>query len=359
MPRRILFLTNTYFQLIVAIQLRRTVLKDTEADIVVTNHSAGCEAICSRLSDSGLFRKVFFVRQKSRELQPGLLRRLCYFLPYGLFREKMLKQAADLPDDYEEIWFNNAITLTHLVWRHCPKARLCRFEEGYGTYTKPLVEKKTVRYLFRLFFGDIEKKLDRLYLFHPELYFAPETVPVYQIPILQRDDGELRCLLNRIFDYRPQEEFADCTYVFLEESFRLDGEAVPDVELIGRIAEALGRDKLIVKRHPRSNDDPYTAMGIKTIRSMDRIPWEVIQMNQCLQGKKLISISSGSILASVLYFQEEIPSYLLFRCIPVKPHVVNDVYEKYLAALRQKAGWLCVPDSFQEFLRMIDPKSGS
>ena len=128
MSRRILLLTYTYFQLITAVQLRLTLLKKDSVDIVITNHSAGCKEVAARLTETGLFESVFYAEDREQSRHNGTLEKLLRFLPARLSPDRQLEKMISLPSDYDQIWFNNAITFTHLVWKHCPKAALIRFE---------------------------------------------------------------------------------------------------------------------------------------------------------------------------------------------------------------------------------------
>ena len=356
--RKVLLITNTYFQLIVSIQLRRTILKKTDADIIITNHSRGCEDVCERVKKTGLFRQVFFLQQESRNFPNDIRHRLFYFAGLMLkWKKNELSAISDLPSDYDEIWFNNAITLTHLIWKHSPNAVLYRFEEGFSTYTKPIIEKKFVKFSFRIVFGNIEKSIKKLYLFHPELFFQSSDIPLAQIPMMKIADVDFRDILNRIFDYSPDEEYKNKSYIFFEESFRADGEQIPDLALIEKVSNFVGKDQLLVKRHPRNRDNPFPAMGIKTDNNTKAVPWEIILINETIKGKTLMSISSGCILSPVLYFPIPVKSYLLFKCLPEKPKIADRNYEKFLSQIQKIYTNLLIPENFQQLEQEIADKS--
>lgn len=347
---RILFTTNTYFQLITAVQLKRTVFQTDVADIIITDHSEGCQEAAKRLEHTGLFRKVYFVRDTER-FDDSFAAKCAQYLRARLFPEKALRKYAPLNDDYDIFLFNNLSLLTHLIALRYRKQAACyHFEEGFGTYTRPFLEKTALRArLIKLAFGDLQKRVQGVYLFHPELF--EQTVPYPLLPIerIRKDDGELKETLNQIFQYRPDEALASARYIFMEESFRANGQDVGDVELIEQIAERVGKENLVIKRHPRSPGDPFAGMGI-AVSKASSLPWELIQMNMDFSDKVLLTITSGSVLAGALYFDEPVQVRMLFRCLPGGSPMASSTYCSYLDKLCSRYDHIQIPEALDSVL---------
>ena len=60
----ILVYCNTYYQLLVAIQLRLTVKKADCISVIITDQSRGAEAVAERLRGTDFFHAVFFLKTK-------------------------------------------------------------------------------------------------------------------------------------------------------------------------------------------------------------------------------------------------------------------------------------------------------
>lgn len=349
MSHTVLFLTNTYFQLIVALRLRQTTYRGDTVDLVVTDHSLGGEAVAARLRKLGLFREVYFVRDRAAVDDATSLQKVMRYLPARLFPKRAMARLAPLGHDYDILLFNNANLVTHLIWHNLRKQVKClRFEEGFSTYTKPLIENPISRRLLGLAFGSLQSHVDGLYLFHPEYYTQEALCPIFPIEPLDKRDEPFKRLLNTVFDYDTARENFDAPYIFLEESFRASAVPTDDLELVAKIADAVGRDRLIVKQHPRSPDERFSALGIRSTRASG-IPWELIQMNENLTNATLLTISSGSALASALYFHEPVHARLLYRLTKCKPPMLDDAYLAYLARVLKDCPYITVPDSAEVF----------
>ena len=61
MSRKILFICNTYYQLIVAMQLALTVFEEDEVDVILSDHSVGAKKVADRLQDTRVFRDVLYL----------------------------------------------------------------------------------------------------------------------------------------------------------------------------------------------------------------------------------------------------------------------------------------------------------
>lgn len=359
MKRKILIITYTYFQLITAIQLRRTEFQTDDVDVIITDQSKDSGKVAGRLREARVFRTVFHVHDFDGLDETGTLAKCKKYLAARLRPEKVLQKYVSLVDRYDMFLFHNASLLTHLICRHCGKETRCfRFEEGYSTYTRPLLEKRWLRRLMiRCAFGNLGNRIRGMYLFHPELFRQDVKYPLLRICPLWKNNEELRRILNRTFAYEPDLCLLDADYIFLEESFRLSVPAIDDVDLVCRIAGVVGKERLVVKQHPRSPDNPFAALGIATVPS-GGIPWEVILMNEDLSGKTLLTVMSGTALAPALYGFAPIKTYLLFRCVNGSLPMLDEAYLSYLSAV-SGMGDFAIPDSREHFLEALAQQHGN
>lgn len=353
MGRRVLILTYTHFQLITAIQLKLTELKFDNVDVIVTDQSKGSKEAARRLQDMRIFQSVYFVHDSDGLDKFSRFDKYRRYLSAWISPKEKLKEYVELNGCYDLFFFHNASLLTHLIC-HClgEKTACFRFDEGYSTYTKPLLNKRWLhRWMIRGAFGDIRHRLQGIYLFHPELFRQKVDCPLFPIKPLGSDCTELKQILNEVFDYTPDPQLRNADYIFLEESFRLHAQMTEDVELVCQIADLVGVGRLVVKQHPRSRNNPFQERGITTVQSGD-IPWEVILMNEDFSHKTILSVMSGTALAPALYRYPPLKTYLLFRCVQTHLPELN---QHYIAFIRElgPTQWLAIPENLQDFLQQL------
>lgn len=80
------------------------------------------------------------------------------------------------------------------------------------------------------------------------------------------------------------------------------------------MAERVGRDKIMVKIHPRNPHNRFLELGYKTNQDTS-IPWELILMNVDMSDKVLITISSSSILNPILILGQGVKAYSIYECV--------------------------------------------
>lgn len=241
------------------------------------------------------------------------------------------------------------IILTQLICNRYKKAELILFEEGYSTYTKPLIQKPAVRILFHLFFGNLEKKIHAIYLFYPELLQINAHCPKIRIPVFDKTDQALRDLINRIFDFDPRCLQIPEKYIFFEESFRLSGTPIDDITLIRELQDKISPQKICIKQHPRSLSNPFKNMDIHVLDSLKHVPWEVVLLNECItEDKVLVTVSSGSVLASALYFKQKHKSIMMYKCVHPTSPAINSAFLNYMNAVQKITSSVYIPNSINE-----------
>ena len=121
-----------------------------------------------------------------------------------------------------------------------------------------------------------------------------------------------------------------------------------------KIADIVGKENLLVKLHPRNKVDRFSKYGITTNKTIG-MPWEVIQMNNNFSDKVFLTIASGSVLASKLYFGDNIKTYLLFNCTNKMSNMVGEEYFAYLKKVQEKFGIddFYIPNNKIEFLNTL------
>ena len=363
--KKIIFFVNTYFQLIVAVNLKLTRFINDEVDIIVSNKSTDSEIICENLRKIKLFNEVYHYKfPKNSNISKNNIKGImlkCIKSFKLLFLKKDLQKRVQLKEKkYDKFFFYNytkeMYQLYDFLYSINNEIETCRFEEGYigYLYNNNVVNKNYIKIRNMLKRKSFSEFTDFYYIFYPELMLYKTNSKIERIDVLNRNNKALTKSLNEIFDYKKVNDSYNQKYIFFEESFFWDNKNIDDLDLVLKIADVVGKENLLVKLHPRNRIDRFKDYGIATNKTIG-IPWEIIQMNNDFSDKVFLTISSGSVLASKLYFGDNIKTYLLYNCTKKKPYTMTEQMLEYLKKINKKFDIkdFIVPSNENEFLERL------
>ena len=353
---RNLIVVNTYFQLITVINLCLNKLNNDKNDIILSDLSLNMEKIYTNLKKFNIFENVYFIKSKDICRCKNKFKKNFIHL---FNRKKII--GTNVNNIYDCLLFYNDDILTYTLFDELlsrnQKLTCNRFEEGYSIYPSNFSNqtKSKLFFFIRRILNrkDLYKKISTLYLYNPDLLCYIPKCKVDIIPKLSRDDENLKKICNNIFNYKDDKNIMK-KYIFFEESFFCDGYNINDLELVLKISEIVGKDNLLIKLHPRNSVDRFEKYGIKTIKAIE-VPWEVIQLNNDFSNTVLLTITSGSVLSSRIFFDDNTKIYMLFNCTTPKSFLATAEYFKYLEKLRKKCGTnsINIPENLENFLNEI------
>lgn len=352
----ILIIVNTYFQLIVAISLKLNILKEENVDILLSDRSYNAKKIFYQLKRQNLFRNCYyadinFVSDKKKNYFTKMLR---VIYPNMILKHVNIKQY-----EYDYLFFYNkdilTISILNKIYKVNKDIKVCRYEEGFGSYLEDtnLGTEKLFNVISTLTHKPTINKLTiNYYCYNPDLMLLNKKFIFKELPKITREDSNFVNIANNIFEYNIESyNVYKRKYIFFEESFFCEGKDIDDLNLVLEIAKIVGKENLIVKLHPRNKIDRFKKYGIITNETVG-IPWEIIQMNNDFSKNVFLTISSGSVLASRLYFNDKIKTYLLFNCTNKMSDMVTNNYFKYLDNVNKKFGLdnFVIPQNMEDFL---------
>ena len=355
--KKVLILANTYFQIIIAIKLKNTIYKNDIVDIIISDHSSTAKNIYLNIVENNIFNKVFYYESKEEKERNKFLK-IIDDINFLIFPKYNCKKRNLLFCDYDEFIFYNINKYTVLIYDTIyylnKNVKLIRYEEGYISYLHSNIGlSKYYCFLRKLLRKqDFVNCIKKNYLFHPDLLIYNPVGDVEQIENINRDDVKTISEINKTFNYNKLNDIYNRKYIFFEESFFCDKKGIEDMDLILKLSEIVGKENILVKLHPRNTVDRFSKYGILTNKT-EGIPWEVIQMNNNFDGKVLLTISSGSVLASKLYFNDNIKTYVLYNCTKKMSDMVTNEYLEYLNKLKEKSNLnnFIIPKNYEEFLK--------
>ncbi len=296
---RILFLSNTLYQMIVACCIREMYSSD-EAELVLSDHSTGNEIIATKLKkDGSLFNQVYYVKTHYLYERDNSMNRRTRVKEISNIQTVPSMSAID--GKYDMFFCANAepfsSRLVNYVKNTNKDAIICWFEEGLSAYSFDRRYFPTTgryiknKFMEKLNFYSVPSIVEKYFVFFPE---KMEWKPRACLERISPMSTALYNSLAKIFNLKESPDQYSEKYIFLEDGARDWAETDDDIKLLNAIADVIGKENIIVRLHPRNAVNRFKALGYKT--NIDNtIPWEILSGQIDIEKKVLITIYSQSV----------------------------------------------------------------
>lgn len=358
--RRSIVFCETLFHLFNTICIFSHYKNHAPVDIVFTDSSNFSRAK-KILNKNGPFENVYTidVKQKIKNLWQGTS------------TEERSKIAADagsyLPElvlthTYTDLWVNIDSMASKMFYYKLLKYGMTPYvhfiDEGTSSYVLDLSMSERDFINHDATYGKyaFTKRISDMWLHEPRIYSGGmKKYPLYQIPnaVLKNDD--VKSLLLEIFGSceLPKEKF-----IFFEESFAADFRTTNDLELFLEIANLVGKENIIVKRHPRNPINRFEQLGFKVMEQQN-IPWEIMLLNNNISDKVLISVGSSATLTPFFLYGMRPKTFLLKQLLVGKvPYLDNpkmdSFFQKSVNLFNQNIKVLYYPATIKELTLGIE-----
>lgn len=194
--------------------------------------------------------------------------------------------------------------------------------EGTGTYALDFAN--TARDgMDHVYYGEraFLKNIRNLYVYKPELYTGGSTlVNPIELPSYATLPSHVHEVVSDVFGTtKPVTE----KLIFFEGVFWGDGHLVDEMELFLAIADHVGKENIIVKRHPRNTVDRFTPLGFKVMDNQT-VPWEVMIKDMDFSNKVLVSVASFTCFSAMEMYGKTSLSILLQNIMRGRVHFLAD-----------------------------------
>lgn len=312
-----LIICNTYYQLILAVQMRQSMFQDDVCDLWLSDHSKNAENIAQRITSLGVFSSTRYITTKAYTYQNSTLEDILEVIRCNFGKIHPIEI-----DLYDEIIFYNVSLKLYQIQDYYKKighvAKWSLMEEGIFSYSTDFtcgnrvnLTRKLRKFTHR---DDLIQMACQYYCTNPELKKIKTNCEIIKIPSSDSSLTELRDTLNYIFNFDPDRNGFRQKYIYFASSSDIDGNPYGETEFVLRLVRELGRENLLVKMHPRDLRSVYEDEGITVTRDSS-VPWEVIQMNLDLSNKTLLTINSGAFISISTIMDSDVRGYLLFPFI--------------------------------------------
>lgn len=131
--------------------------------------------------------------------------------------------------------------------------------------------------------------LGNLYVYRPDLYTGgSKKLNLVEIPAYSTLTQDIYDVVEDVFG---KAEPINEKLIFFEGCFWGDNFLLDEVGILLDIAKQIGKENIIIKRHPRNTVDRFSPLGFKVMPNQT-IPWEVMIKDIDLSQKILVSVAS-------------------------------------------------------------------
>jgi hypothetical protein len=360
----LLFVDGDYFQLMLAIHIKTTILKENNVDLFLRVYNKeSTELILKKLEAENLFNKIQIMDDPyNLTNKPELDKKFLLKLKCILFPKKILHETGI---QVNTLNYNSFISMT--LWFPLDRvlfATIKRKNAGCKCYCVAEVLAWSSPFIKK---NDFLDKLAN-FLHYPKVeqhfcgtYLLPTSIPENEIfPLIEipspDENSDLFPLLNRIWNYQ-QIEIVKEKYIFLTDSFAsLKDDDIVEVAL--NVAEIVGKNNMIVKLHPRSKDkERFLENGFKLFPKCE-FPFELYLKNNDCSNKILIARYTSSVLSGYIWgAKEPLKLFIYYKCTyHLKMfwyHISKHIYKIDKKFYPLGNSRIECPNTFEEFYDML------
>lgn len=319
-----LIICDTLFQIIVAIQMKITLFQNDTVDLWISDHSIGVDSVTERLRKQKLFESITYIKTKDLIYLKNRFKKLVNTLQFGLGKKQITQT-----NNYNEIIFYSTSEIIYCISNIYRRRKFnttwSRFEEGILSYETDFVYGNSVKILEKILTlfnrNIVTDEIKKYYCFFPELKKTNRQWRLIKIPDLSANEAYIKSILIDAFGF--EEKPIKQKFIYFASSSDIDGYPYGETELILKISNIVGKDNLIVKKHPRDDRDVFDKHGIAVLDSIG-IPWEIFQMSSYFQNKILLTVDSGAFLGITAMLNSQIRGLFLFPYFEGKRRQFNE-----------------------------------
>jgi len=314
--KKVVIVVYTYYQLIVATQLKLKILKMDDIILCLTDLLPNVEHIIGEIRKTGFFNKVFLLKTISGRK----MTMLSSLISYNPLDEDILADKLFFYNDRQELR-----ALFYYLYSKNKNIEVCRFEEGLTSYRTEWLDSVPYRMadIIRKIQNksNIREKVQYFYCLHPEFYNGDLSTVL--IPPLDKDYIIIGNFLKEVFNINIQ-NLAYPKYIFFSSIADFEGgEPIGERSLVKKIAEKVGKENIMIKLHPRDPSTYYEDNGFKVDKA-SKVPWEAIQLNYDFSNHIFLTAISNSVTSITPISQDKPKVKFLFKlCDYEKNHIAQ------------------------------------
>lgn len=331
--KNILFLCNTYYQLIVALQMKMTMFENENVTLLLSDHSINADSIVKKLSKENIFYQIEYIKTRKIDYTSKDLKTKIKTLYNAFFYDDSELFKLLCNKKFDEFFYFNQNLSTNIIYsimvKNNTNIKCNQYEEGIFSYeamkNQDILKINSMIlkiYCFlRVIFGlkVLLKETKNVYVFYTELYEGNKFInKIQKIEV----NSKLTNLLMRIYKLKNIKNYYKQKYIYFSAICDVEGgEPIGEINLVKQIAKLVGKDNLIIKKHPRDLRDVYEKSNF-IVDKNSAIPWEVIQLVYDFKDHIFLTATSGSVLTINSLVPNKAKTYFLFNLCNIKNNYI-------------------------------------
>lgn len=316
--KKIIFISATYYQMIMAMQMKQTVFKNEQVTLILTDDSNESKKIAKLLQKENFFHMVYHI--KTSDLYPKT-NSIFEFFRTGLALISGNHSSIDILKNnlnYDEMIYYNISPLAYIIFAAIKKNNknliASKYEEGILSYNRSQIEGmrgkilKTIRKFLRK--DHLLDKTYNYYCYYPEV--LDTKLNKITVPKIEINNIKFKNTLSNIFLNGKKNLSYPQKYVYFASIYDIDSKkSIDEIKLIKKIINIVGVKNLIVKVHPRDSIKRFQEQKL-IVDNNSNAPWEVIQINGDFSKNVFLTSLSGSVLGINSVVKNPPKTYFLF-----------------------------------------------
>lgn len=355
----------TPFQIINAINYKLNYEPNKDMDIYICLKFTGAQEVAECLKKFPYIHNVYVVNNIDYDSCYGLQKKIKIFqdlcFPIQAI-ENSVTPSIKLDDlNYEIIASSGFLNFNIYFSTYFQKkgAKIVFFDDGIESYLEKN-SKDNYSKLYKICSnltgnGGTNLKIKSLYVYCPDLVSLKNPYcNIYQLPALTKLPDFIKSDFNKMFYYRKWN--IDYHILLFDQlgtgDFQDDNEMrLLQSEILKSVEKFISAKNILIKLHPRTSQNPYND-NYQILQTS--IPWEVIMLNEEVENKVLMSLSSTACFTPKLIFDEEPTVIFLYKIFLKKDFKAFDAFVQKVRKLYRNQERFFIPQSVKELTTILE-----
>jgi len=353
----------TPFQIINAVNYKFQYAVDEDMDIYLCLKFTGAVEIGKRLLELNYIHKVYFVKNLDYDAMKPMRRKL-NILADMCWPERAIKRCLGKTVTLESLDYSYVISSGYLnfniLFNNYLTAKGTKsyfFDDGLESYLPQNtadhysgIYKIMAKVLGR---GGTNLKLERLFVYAPELVLNQQRYKSVQpLMPLNKMEQTIQIDLNKVFDYKNLG--LRYKYLLFDQlgtgDFRDEKMLTIQTEILNIFAEAVNINEFVIKLHPRTLSSIYDER-FQTFKTS--VPWEIFALNEEIENKVLISISSTACFTPKLIFDKEPIVIFLYELFSISGYETAKDFIRRVKETYRSSDKVYIPQTFEDLKHIL------
>lgn len=355
--KRNLYICDQTFEFFNILNLQTSANKYVDADIIFSDKN-DFSSIVDKVNKRKLFQNIFTIQIK--EFENGFYSKEEEERCEIVLNPRNYISFPEFTEYYTDIWINISNIHAKLEYYNLVKLgmkpKIHLIQEGIANYTfiNSISEEDAV---WEQNYGELafSKNIADNYIYRVNAFSGNGIENKPLLPIEENREE----LLQIVEDLYGKVSLPEQKWIYMETSLFDMNIMTNEFEIFEDLAKIVGKENIIVKRHPRNSVERYSPLGYSVMEESG-VPWEVVIMENLeeIKNKIVCSVFSQSLFSPYDVFNIETKSIMLLKLL--RHHVF--LYEKkewkeYISETEQEINrrklQLYMPESVDELNNMI------